>query len=72
MELYDLATDPEEKNNVAAEHPTHVGRLKKKVTDIVLNGRTTPGAAQANDTGYWDSLKWITEAQYNARQVKGK
>jgi hypothetical protein len=37
-------------------------------TDIVLNGRTTPGAVQANDTGYWDSLTWITEAQYNARQ----
>ncbi|MHC4882086.1 MAG: sulfatase family protein [Planctomycetota bacterium] len=72
MELYDLGIDPEEKNNIADKHPAHVERLKKKATDIVLNGRSTPGIAQSNDTGYWDSLKWITEAEYNARQSKGK
>lgn len=71
MELYDLASDPAEKNNVAADYPEHVGRLKQKATDIVLNGRTTPGAVQANDTGYWNSLTWITEAQYNTKQ-KGR
>ena len=72
MELYDLTTDPAEKNNVAAEHPERVARLKKKATDIVRNGRTTPGAVQANDTGYWKHLTWITEAEYNARQRQGK
>jgi len=65
MELYNLAEDPAEKNNLAAKHPDHVARLKKKVTDIVLNGRTTPGAPQLNDTGYWKSLQWITEDQYD-------
>ena len=72
MELYDLTTDPGEEINVVAEHPEHVARLKKKATDIVLNGRTTPGAPQANDTGYWNSLGWITEAEYNSRQPKEK
>ena len=67
-----MGKDPEEKNNVAAEHPAHVERLKKKVTDIVLNGRTTPGTVLANDTGYWDHLTWIAEAEYYARQTKGK
>jgi arylsulfatase A len=47
-----------------------VKRLKKKATDIVLNGRTTPGAAQTNDTGYWNSLQWIAESQYNAQQTR--
>jgi arylsulfatase A len=70
MELYDLISDPVENNNVLAEYPQHVARLKKKATDIVLNGRTTPGATQANDTGYWNSLAWITEAEYNDRQSK--
>jgi arylsulfatase A len=68
MELYDLATDPAEEKNLVANHPEQVTRLKKKATDIVLNGRTTPGAVQANDTGYWSDLKWMTEAEYDARQ----
>jgi len=68
MELYDLARDPAEENNVASQYSEHVERLQKKATDVILNGRTTPGAVQANDTGYWNNLTWITEAQYNARQ----
>jgi arylsulfatase A len=68
VELYDLARDPAEKNNVAAAHPERVAHLEKMATDIVLNGRSTPGTAQTNDTGYWNSLGWISEAQYKARQ----
>jgi arylsulfatase A len=72
MELYDLTRDPGEKNNVIAEHPEHVARLKRKATHIVLSGRTTPGAPQANDTGYWNSLEWITEAEYESNAVPNK
>lgn len=71
-ELYDLGSDPVEENNVAAKYPGHVERLKKKITDIVLSGRTTAGAEQKNDTGYWNHLKWITEVEYNGRQAEGK
>jgi uncharacterized protein YciI len=72
MELYDLTRDPGEKNNVIAEHPEHVARLKRKATHIVLSGRTTPGAPQANDTGYWNSLEWVTEAEYESNAVPNK
>lgn len=72
VELYDLTADPSEENNVAARHPDLVARLKKKATDIVLNGRTTPGAVQANDTGYWKHLTWITEEEYGLRQTVNK
>ena len=72
MELYDLTRDPGEKNNVIAEHPEHVARLKRKATHIVLSGRTTPGAPQPNDTGYWNSLEWITEAEYRSNVVPHK
>ena len=72
MELYDLAADPAEENNVADRHPDLVAKLKKKATDIVLSGRTTPGAVQANDTGYWKHLTWITEEEYGIRQTVNK
>ncbi len=72
LELYNLARDPAEEHNVAADYPEQVARLKKQATDIVLNGRTTPGAVQPNDTGHWNSLTWIKESQYNKRQAKGE
>jgi arylsulfatase A len=73
MELYNLSTDPMEKNNVAALHPEQLEQLKKQATTIVLNGRTTPGTVQPNDTGYWNHLYWITENEYNSiQQSHGK
>lgn len=71
-ELYDLKTDPAEENNLAEKYLKHVERLKMKLTDIVLNGSTTSVAVQKNDTGYWKDLTWINEAEYDARQAKGK
>ena len=70
VELYDLSTDPAETNNVTAQHPELVDQLKKKALDIVVNGRTTEGPVQRNDTGYWKGLDWITEADYDARQAQ--
>jgi arylsulfatase A len=72
MELYDLSTDPSEKNNLAPQHPEIVGQLKRKGTDIVLNGRTTNGPVQRNDTGHWKDLTWVTKAEYDARQPPQK
>jgi arylsulfatase A len=63
-ELYDLHADPAETKNVAAEHPEKVQRLQKQITEIVVNGRTTPGAIQPNDTGYWNALTWMTDADF--------
>jgi len=63
-ELYDLSVDTAETNNVAADHPQIVTMLTQQITDIVRNGRTTPGQTQSNDTGYWQDLTWMTEADY--------
>ena len=63
-ELYDLASDPGEKINVIMDNPEVVQALEKKITGIVCNGRTTPGAPQSNDTGYWRDLTWIEPAEY--------
>ena len=67
-ELYDLSYDPGEENNVLGKHPEVVQRLTRKANDIILNGRTTAGPTQRNDTGWWDDLAWIDGEVYNARQ----
>lgn len=58
-ELYDLDADPGEKNDVIAQHADIAARLAERITAIVQKGRTTPGADQVNDTGWWDDLAWI-------------
>ena len=47
-QLYDLSADLGEQRNVAAEHPEIVERLTKLLESYVANGRSTPGAPQAN------------------------
>ncbi len=66
-ELYDLAKDPEEATNVIEQNPEVAQSLEKKITDIVISGRTTGGAKQANDTGHWKDLTWIDESDYEAK-----
>lgn len=63
-ELYDLATDPAETTNRLADHPDIVARLTAAITDIVRRGRTTPGKPQANDTGHWQDLTWMSSAEF--------
>lgn len=65
MELYNLAHDPSEKNDLSAQQPHKVGELKDALTKAVCQGRTRPGRPQSNDTGYWASLNWITESEYD-------
>ena len=69
-ELYNLARDPGEESNVFNGNPEIAKRLEKKITQIVCRGRTTKGRPQSNDTGYWDDLAWLTEAEYNKSATK--
>ena len=64
VELYDLSTDPGETMNLASEHPAKAQQLQEQITEIVVNGRTTPGTPQHNDTGYWKQLTWMTEEAF--------
>jgi arylsulfatase A len=63
-ELYDLASDPAETKNLVNKQPGRGLVLMEQLTNIVCNGRTTPGAKQPNDTGYWKDLTWLSEARY--------
>ncbi len=69
QELYHLGDDPAEQHNLADQHPDVAERLQQQATQIVLNGRTTPGPPQPNDTPHWDHLTWIPPHAYEARQA---
>ena len=64
-ELYDLELDPEERENVIKRFPRVQADLQGKITAIVTKGRTTEGARQSNDTGFWDDLAWIAPEDYS-------
>ena len=66
-ELYDLSTDPGESKNVIDENKVLASKLQATITKIVCNGRSTPGKAVSNDTGYWSDLAWMTAAEYEKR-----
>ena len=48
-QLYDLATDLGETKNLWTEKPDLVAELTAKMERLVTEGRSTPGAKQAND-----------------------
>ncbi len=70
FELYDLDADPGETRNLYAQHPEVVERLRKKITAIVSNGRSTPGEPQDYVKTNWDQLTWMEIA--GATDEKGK
>ncbi|MEP3481001.1 MAG: arylsulfatase [Fuerstiella sp.] len=63
-ELYHLKNDPSESTNLHGQNSQIENQLQSILTGIVCRGRTTTGPVQSNDTGYWDDLTWITEAEY--------
>ncbi|MDP0491877.1 MAG: arylsulfatase [Verrucomicrobiota bacterium JB023] len=63
-ELYHLASDPTESQNVYGANARLAALLEDKITEIVTSGRTTPGEAVGNDTGWWDDLEWIEAVDY--------
>lgn len=62
IQLYNMKTDPAEKNNVYAEHPEVVQELKDLMIKYVKEGRSTPGTSQKNDgPEVWKQLSWMEE-----------
>ena len=49
FQLYDLATDPGEKNNLVAAHPERVATMKTEMEKAIARGRTTGGPDLKND-----------------------
>ena len=49
LQLFHLGDDPAETANVAEEHPERVAELLLLLDELVQAGRSTPGAALAND-----------------------
>ncbi len=48
VQLYDLAADIAETNNLQAEHPEIVARLTAQLERQIADGRSTPGSPQTN------------------------
>ena len=63
FQLYNLAEDPAEERNVASDNPLVVKDLQKILKETILNGRSTEGLAQSNDTidGNWNQLDKMME-----------
>lgn len=60
MQLFDLNADVSERSNLIEKRPDVVEELKRLLTLYVQNGRSTPGAAQANSGGTdWEQLWWM-------------
>jgi arylsulfatase A len=64
-ELYNLATDPRESNNVIKQHPEIAKKLTEQITTIVNRGRTTAGPVVKNNTAWWPDLTWIKNTNSN-------
>jgi arylsulfatase A len=61
IQLYNLKTDPAESKNLQAANPEKVDELKTLLTQYIVEGRSTPGAAQQNDKGdkKWSQINFI-------------
>ena len=59
FQLYDLASDPGEKTNLAAKHPEVVQRLGSEMRRIIERGRSTPGRDQPLEgANAWPQIAW--------------
>ncbi|WP_395750903.1 arylsulfatase [Prosthecobacter sp.] len=47
-QLYNLKTDIAEKDNLEAKNPEIVTKMKSQLDEIIISGRSTPGAPQKN------------------------
>ncbi len=60
-ELYDMEIDPGETTNLYFEHPEIVERLTGKITEIIKNGRSTPGMPQNYVKDNWMQITWMKD-----------
>lgn len=60
VQLFHLADDPKETNNLALSEPERVVQLRAELKSLVEAGRSTPGAAQPNHNNqkWWKELPW--------------
>ncbi len=62
FQLYNLKNDPAESKNLYESQPKRVSELKNLLKSYVLEGRSTPGARQANDgSERWAELDWMDD-----------
>jgi arylsulfatase A-like enzyme len=69
IQLFNLDEDLGEARTLQADHPEIVAKLTKKLETLAANGRSTPGASQANAVPI---DLWKKEAAANAAKAKGK
>ncbi len=73
MQLYNLASDLGETKNLAADKPALVTELTAVMEKLVSDGRSTPGAKQANDvTVNWKRFLTADPAAKKAQPKKAK
>ena len=58
-ELYNLNDDPGEKKNLIKSFPKIESELTKKITQLINDGRSSPGKPIKNDTPPWPDLVWM-------------
>jgi arylsulfatase A-like enzyme len=59
-QLYDMENDPREQNNLIEQMPEVVKELTVLAKSFVVDGRSTPGEPQTNDTpNDWKQLHWM-------------
>jgi arylsulfatase A-like enzyme len=68
FQLYDLSKDPGETTNLADQHPDRVASMKAVLEKLIADGRSTPGATQANDV----EIQLIKPVPVPGRKGKGK
>jgi len=63
VQLYNLETDPGETFNLQDEHPELVAELKSQLIKYILDGRSTPGEIQQNDSidFEWKQIEFIEQ-----------
>ncbi|WP_439484494.1 sulfatase family protein [Cyclobacterium plantarum] len=49
VQLYNLAADPSETQNLASQEPDRIKQMKELLEKLITDGRSTPGSIQEND-----------------------